>query len=138
MMKTEELSLNRLGSKEAAQKVYAGVDRPLLAEDVADVVAFAISRPSYVNLDRIVIRPVARSLAGGRASSRSWAVEFLPTFCPPFPKMTANRVVGERKEKAPKALGSLVFQAVRAMCEKWAMRGSNPRHPRCKRGALAN
>ena len=61
MVKTEEFSLNRLGSKEAAQKVYAGVDQPLLAKDIADVVAFAISRPSYVNLDRIVIRPVAQA-----------------------------------------------------------------------------
>lgn len=41
--------------------MYAGVDQPLLAKDIADVVAFAISRPSYVNLDRIVIRPVAQA-----------------------------------------------------------------------------
>lgn len=61
MVKTEEFSLNRLGDKEAAQKVYAGVDEPLLAEDIADVIAFALSRPQYVNLDRIVIRPVAQA-----------------------------------------------------------------------------
>ena len=37
MVKTEEFSLRRLGTEEAAAQVYAGVDEPLLAEDIADV-----------------------------------------------------------------------------------------------------
>ena len=34
MVKTDEFSLNRLGDKEAAEKVYAGVEKPLTAKDV--------------------------------------------------------------------------------------------------------
>lgn len=71
MVKTEEFSLNRLGSKEAAQKVYAGVDEPLLAEDIAEVIAFALSRPQHVNLDRIVIRPLAQAHSSAVARTGS-------------------------------------------------------------------
>lgn len=61
MVKTEEFSLNRLGSREAAEKVYAGVDKPLTAEDVADVMAYALNAPHHVNLDQVVIRPLAQA-----------------------------------------------------------------------------
>lgn len=61
MVKTEEFSLNRLGSVAAAEQVYSGVDEPLLAEDIAEVIAFALSRPQHVNLDRIVVRPLAQA-----------------------------------------------------------------------------
>lgn len=61
LVKTEEFSKNRLGSVEAAEKVYQGVDEPLLAEDIADCIAWTVSRPSYVNIDRIVVRPVAQA-----------------------------------------------------------------------------
>ena len=60
MVHTEEFSLNRLGSKEAADRVYAGVEKPLTAEDVAQTVTFALNVPHHVNLDRITIRPVAQ------------------------------------------------------------------------------
>ena len=60
MVHTEEFSLNRLGSKEAAERVYAGVEKPLTAEDVAQTVTFALNVPHHVNLDRITIRPVAQ------------------------------------------------------------------------------
>ncbi|WP_455834642.1 SDR family oxidoreductase [Pseudarthrobacter siccitolerans] len=58
---TEEFALNRLGDRQAAQKVYQGVDKPLTADDVADVVRYAVSAPHHVNLDQIVIRPVAQA-----------------------------------------------------------------------------
>ena len=61
LVKTEEFSKNRLGSVEAAEKVYQGVDEPLLAEDIADCIAWTLSRPSHVNIDRIVVRPVAQA-----------------------------------------------------------------------------
>lgn len=62
LVKTEEFSLMRLGGDaEAAEKVYAGVEKPLTAEDVADVVRYAVSLPHHVNLDDIVIRPVAQA-----------------------------------------------------------------------------
>ena len=52
-----DFSLNRFaGDQDKADQVYAGVT-PLTASDVADVIAFAVSRPSHVNLDTIVLKP---------------------------------------------------------------------------------
>lgn len=52
-----EFSLVRFGGDEdRAAKVYEGIT-PLVADDVAEVVAFAMSRPSHVNLDTIVLKP---------------------------------------------------------------------------------
>lgn len=61
LVQTEEFALNRLGSAQAAEKVYQGVAEPLTAEDVADVVRYAVTAPHHVNLDQIVIRPVAQA-----------------------------------------------------------------------------
>lgn len=61
MVKTPEFSLTRLGSQEAADKVYEGVDHPLVAEDIADVIAWALSRPAHVNIDSIIVRPRAQA-----------------------------------------------------------------------------
>lgn len=61
LVQTEEFALKRLGSQAAADKVYQGVEKPLTAEDVADVVRYAVSVPHHVNLDQIVIRPVAQA-----------------------------------------------------------------------------
>lgn len=63
LVHTEEFALNRLGDREAAAKVYAGVEKPLTAEDVADVVRYAVSLPHHINLDQITIRPVAQASA---------------------------------------------------------------------------
>lgn len=51
-----EFSVVRLGEEDANEKVYAGMT-PLTADDVADVVRFAVTRPSHVNLDRVVLQP---------------------------------------------------------------------------------
>ncbi|MFJ5860274.1 SDR family oxidoreductase [Pseudarthrobacter sp. NPDC092439] len=61
LVQTEEFALNRLGDRQAAAKVYQGVEKPLTAEDVADVVRYAVSVPHHINLDQIVIRPVAQA-----------------------------------------------------------------------------
>lgn len=61
MVKTPEFSLNRLGSADAAEKVYEGVAAPLLAEDIADAIVWALTRPSHVNIDSLIIRPVAQA-----------------------------------------------------------------------------
>ena len=62
MVQTEEFSLNRLGGdRTAAENVYQGVQNPLTADDVADVVRYAVTAPHHVNLDQIVIRPVAQA-----------------------------------------------------------------------------
>lgn len=61
MVRTDEFALNRLGSAEAAAKVYDGVGKPLLAEDVAQTVTFALNVPHHINLDHITMRPVAQA-----------------------------------------------------------------------------
>lgn len=61
LVQTEEFALNRLGDVQSAEKVYQGVEKPLTAEDVADVVRYAVSAPHHVNLDQIVVRPVAQA-----------------------------------------------------------------------------
>jgi len=61
MVKTEEFSLNRLGSRDAAEAVYAGVDGPLTAQDVAAAMVWALEQPAHVNVDLMVLRPVAQA-----------------------------------------------------------------------------
>ena len=61
MVHTEEFSLVRLGGDQAAaDDVYAGVAEPLVAEDIADAICWAVTRPSHVNIDRMIIRPRAQ------------------------------------------------------------------------------
>lgn len=62
MVHTEEFSLNRYrGDRDKAATVYAGVDKPLTAEDVADAITWAVTRPEHVNVDFIVLRPRAQA-----------------------------------------------------------------------------
>ncbi|RZU33320.1 SDR family oxidoreductase [Blastococcus saxobsidens] len=61
MVRTEEFSLNRLGSADKADAVYQGVREPLVAEDVADCIAWALTRPHHVNVDLLVVRPRAQA-----------------------------------------------------------------------------
>ena len=62
MVATEEFSLVRLrGDAEAAARVYAGVDSPLTADDIADCIAFAVTRPAHVDIDLMVIKPIAQA-----------------------------------------------------------------------------
>lgn len=62
MVRTEEFSLTRLhGDQSAADKVYEGVDRPLVADDVAACVGFAVGLPQHVNIDTLVVKPVAQA-----------------------------------------------------------------------------
>jgi NADP-dependent 3-hydroxy acid dehydrogenase YdfG len=61
MVRTEEFTVNRLGSATAADAVYRGVREPLVAEDVADCIAWAVTRPHHVNVDLLVVRPRAQA-----------------------------------------------------------------------------
>ena len=63
MVRTDEFSLNRLGSPEAADEVYRGVRQPLVAEDVADCIAWTVTRPHHVNIDLMIVRPLAQAAA---------------------------------------------------------------------------
>jgi NADP-dependent 3-hydroxy acid dehydrogenase YdfG len=62
MVHTEGFSLVRYhGDRSKADAVYEGVDRPLTADDVAECVAFCVGLPQHVNIDRLVVKPVAQA-----------------------------------------------------------------------------
>ena len=61
MVHTEEFSLNRLGSQEAADRVYKGVADPLVAEDIAEAIVWTLERPRHVNIDSMIVRPLAQA-----------------------------------------------------------------------------
>ncbi len=64
-----EFSLVRYrGDEDLAKAVYEGVD-PVTPDDVADCVLFALTRPSHVNVDEIVVKALAQS-SGARVVRR--------------------------------------------------------------------
>ncbi len=72
MVHTEEFTLNRFrGDQARADEVYKGID-PLMAEDVADAIAWAIHRPHHVNVDLMILRP--REQAGPSKTVRYMTV----------------------------------------------------------------
>ena len=52
------------GDEEKASKVYEGLDAPK-AEDIADCILFAVTRPPHLNVDELVVKALAQS-SGGR------------------------------------------------------------------------
>jgi NADP-dependent 3-hydroxy acid dehydrogenase YdfG len=52
------------GDEETASKVYEGLDAPK-AEDIADCILFAVTRPPHLNVDELVVKALAQS-SGGR------------------------------------------------------------------------
>lgn len=61
MVATPEFSLKRMGSQEAADTVYEGVENPLTEDDIADAVVWSLTRPHHVNVDLMVLRPIAQA-----------------------------------------------------------------------------
>jgi NADP-dependent 3-hydroxy acid dehydrogenase YdfG len=49
------------GDEAAADRVYAGVENPLTAEDIADCIAFVVTRPAHVDIDLLVVKPLAQA-----------------------------------------------------------------------------
>jgi NADP-dependent 3-hydroxy acid dehydrogenase YdfG len=62
MVETEFSVVRFRGDTDRAAQVYEGVD-PLSAADVAECVAFALTRPSHVNVDQIVVTSRDQALA---------------------------------------------------------------------------
>jgi len=50
------------GDKERAAKIYAGIT-PLSAADVAECIVWAVTRLPHVNIDEIVVKPLAQASA---------------------------------------------------------------------------
>ena len=62
MVKTDEFAVVRnAGDKDKAAKVYEGVEHPLRAEDIAESIYWTVNLPAHVNIDSMVIRPVAQA-----------------------------------------------------------------------------
>ena len=58
-----EFSLVRFdGDETQAAKPYVGIT-PLTGDDIADCIAWAVTRPPHVNIDEIVVRPLAQASA---------------------------------------------------------------------------
>jgi 3-hydroxy acid dehydrogenase / malonic semialdehyde reductase len=64
LVDTEFSRVRFRGDEEKASKVYAGLEAPK-AEDIADCVLFAVTRPPHLNVDEIVVKALAQS-SGGR------------------------------------------------------------------------
>lgn len=72
MVRTDEFAVNRFGGdSERADKIYAGVAAPLVADDIADCIAWVASRPAHVNVDRMTVRPRAQAAQQGAPGSLS-------------------------------------------------------------------
>ncbi|HEY2174612.1 MAG TPA: SDR family NAD(P)-dependent oxidoreductase [Mycobacteriales bacterium] len=62
MVRTDEFGLVRFGGDaEKAASVYAGVREPLTAEDIADCVGWVVTRPPHVDIDLLVVKPLAQA-----------------------------------------------------------------------------
>jgi NADP-dependent 3-hydroxy acid dehydrogenase YdfG len=62
MVRSEGFAVTRFrGDEAAAAKVYEGVPDPLTSDDVADAIAWCVTRPAHVNVDRLVLRPRAQA-----------------------------------------------------------------------------
>jgi len=68
MVQTEFSLVRFRGDERQAEAVYEGMT-PLTGEDVADCIAFVVTRPSHVNIDTLIV--LARDQAGATTVHRS-------------------------------------------------------------------
>lgn len=60
MVETEFSLVRFKGDENRAKKVYDGLE-PLMAQDIADAIWFAVSRPAHVNINDMLIMPAAQA-----------------------------------------------------------------------------
>ncbi|MBF2083706.1 SDR family oxidoreductase [Thermoleptolyngbya sp. C42_A2020_037] len=60
MVETEFSEVRFYGDGDRARKVYQGLT-PLTAEDIADVVLYCATRPPHVNINDVILMPVAQA-----------------------------------------------------------------------------
>ena len=60
MVETEFAEVRFSGDKIRAKKVYEGL-KPLTPDDVAEAVLFCASRPQNVNINEIILTPLAQA-----------------------------------------------------------------------------
>jgi 3-hydroxy acid dehydrogenase/malonic semialdehyde reductase len=61
-VETEFSEVRFKGDKERAKKVYDGFE-PLVADDIAETIWFAVSRPAHVNINELIVMPTAQASA---------------------------------------------------------------------------
>ncbi|MDQ2676680.1 MAG: SDR family NAD(P)-dependent oxidoreductase, partial [Actinomycetota bacterium] len=62
LVETEFALVRFEGDTEKARQVYEGI-QPLTAADVAETIAFAVTRPAHVNIDYLAVKPTAQATA---------------------------------------------------------------------------
>ena len=63
LAETEFSIVRYKGDRKKAKEVYAGMN-PLLARDIADILAWIASRPPHVNIDEMLVKPVDQAEMG--------------------------------------------------------------------------
>jgi len=61
MVKTDFSLVRYKGDQAAADAVYEGVANPLVADDVAEAIVHAVELTPHVDLDLVIVKPVAQS-----------------------------------------------------------------------------
>jgi NADP-dependent 3-hydroxy acid dehydrogenase YdfG len=64
IVKTEEFAkLRYKGNTEAAAKIYEGIEKPLVADDVAEAIRWVVMLPDHFNVDSMMIKPLAQAVS---------------------------------------------------------------------------